>query len=71
MTPIEKIHAGIIACTRSGANQASIALNNHIFGTSGIGIDSAAELLLAGGFDPPEDPNWFSAPLACNILNVF
>ena len=70
----EKIRAGLWACARAGMQTpAMFALNAHVFGThtrAGIGVDAAVGLLLAGDFDPPDDPQHFSAPLACNILGV-
>lgn len=50
-----------------------VALNQHVLGTfttRGVGYEAAAAALLAAGFDPPEDPRWFSASLACNLLNL-
>ena len=69
-----RIRECLLACGRAGMQTpAMLALNTHVFGThkqEGIGIDTATELLVGGGFDPPNDPQHFSAPLACNILGV-
>lgn len=69
-----KIRECLMACGRAGVQTpAMLALNKHVFGVrthEGIGVDAATDLLIAGGFDPPADPQQFSAPLACNILGV-
>jgi len=65
---------GLKECARAGTQTpAMFALNKHVFGTherEGVGAEAAADALLAAGFDPPEDPRWFSAALACNLLGV-
>lgn len=38
-------------------------------GRAGIGLDAAVQALV-GQLDPPDDPQHFSAALACNILGV-
>ena len=70
----QKIRAGLLDCAKAGtSDQAMAALTTHVFGSrtkNGIGIDVAVMALERAGFDPPEDPRWFSARLACNILGV-
>lgn len=69
-----QIVAGLVECGRAGEQTpAMLALNRHVFGThamEGAGVDATADALLEAGFDPPADPRHFSAPLACNLLNV-
>ena len=67
----EKIRVGLNECARNQlAIPAREALTRHVFGTSGIGIDVAVQRLVEAGFDPPTDPTWFSAALACFHLGV-
>lgn len=65
---------GIQACTRAGEQTpAMFALNRYVLGTFevvGPGIEAVADRLLAAGFDPPKDPQFFSAAMACNLLNI-
>ena len=70
----DKIRECLLACGRAGMQTpAMLALNTHVFGThtrDGVGVEAAVTLLIAEGFDPPADPQQFSAPRACNILGV-
>lgn len=67
----EKIRAGLNECARNQlAIPAREALTRHVFGPSGIGVDAAVQRLVEAGFDPPDDPTWFSAALACFHLGV-
>jgi len=69
----EKIQAGVIhACGLAGCPSmpANVALNEHVFGPHGVGVEAATIALHVAGFDPPQDPSWFNAALACNLLGL-
>ncbi len=64
----ERIIAGLEGCANAEIQTtAHIALNRHV---RAHGIELTAAALLLAGFDPPEDPGWFSAPLACMMLGL-
>lgn len=70
-----KMIACLEACARAGMQTGPMfALNKHMLGdrsSAGVGLEAIAAQLLAAGFDPPTDPQHFSAALACNMLGVF
>lgn len=62
------------ACARAGMQTGPMfALNKYVLGTHetvGAGYEATAAALLAAGYDPPKNPQWFSAALACNLLGI-
>lgn len=71
---VDRMRAALIACGRAGyQDEAMFALNKHVLGTHaalGAGVEATMDALLGAGFDPPADPQQFSARLACNLLHI-